>query len=66
MITIWRSIAPRWAALFLAISLAGSLTALFQGTSDQREWFRYVLTLAFAIVWHMIVSVRSRKQRNAP
>jgi hypothetical protein len=65
MKTHWRSITSRWAWLFLVMSLAGSFAALFQGSTEKREWLRYGLAFLIAVVWHILAGMRANKQPSA-
>lgn len=50
----WRSISRYWSWCFLVISLGGSIANAFQGTPvPTREWLRYGIALALAIVLHV-------------
>ena len=66
MLTHWRSITTRWAWLFLVVSLARAMAALFESSTDKRTWILFGVTFGFAVVWHVVAFVRSKKRVNTP
>jgi hypothetical protein len=64
MLTHWRSITTRWGWVYLIASLAQLMPALFTGTYEKRELVRFGFTFLFALVWHVVRSIRIKNQRT--